>query len=91
MDNQQNDDRKSQGAAGAIFPLAFGGVGEQLRITRVMGGKGMAERLVSMGIQLGDTVQVVQNQGGALLVETPCGGRFVVGGGMADKIFVTRG
>lgn len=74
-----------------MFPLAFGGAGERLRITRVLGGKGMAERLVSMGIQLGDTVQVVQNQGGALLVETPCGGRFVVGGGMADKIFVTRG
>ena len=91
MDNRHGGDGQGKGGAEAMFPLSFGSTGEQLRITRILGGKGMAERLVSMGIQLGDTVQVVQNQGGALLVETLCGGRFVVGGGMADKIFVTRG
>lgn len=42
------------------------------------------------GIQQGDVVKVVQNQGGSLLIETAAGGRYVLGGGMANKIYVTR-
>ena len=62
-----------------------------MRIARMPPGKGVGERLAGMGIQPGDTVLVVQNQGGSLLIETGAGSRFVVGGGMAGKIFVTRG
>ena len=75
----------------ASFPLSYGRAGEALRIARMPPGKGVGERLAGMGIQPGDTVLVVQNQGGSLLIETGAGSRFVVGGGMADKIFVTRG
>ena len=62
-----------------------------MRIARMPPGKGVGERLAGMGIQPGDQLQVVQNQGGSLLIETAAGSRFVIGGGMADKIFVTRG
>ena len=76
---------------GVSFPLSFGRAGETLRVARMPPGKGASERLAGMGIQPGDLMQVVQNQGGSLLIETAAGSRVVVGGGMADKIFVTRG
>ena len=76
---------------GASFPLSVGRAGEALCVARMPSGKGVSERLAGMGIQPGDQLQVVQNQGGSLLIETAAGSRFVIGGGMADKIFVTRG
>ena len=99
MDNRVTTRRNQPGACcpdkgannDASFPLSFGSAGEALCISRVPAGKGIAERLAAMGIQQGDRVQVVQNQGGYMLIETAAGLRFVIGGGMADKIFATRG
>lgn len=86
----QDNTRQNQLGAGPMFPLMLGAEGERLRIVRVPAGKGIAERLASMGIQQGDVVKVVQNQGGSLLVQTEAGTRYVLGGGMAHKIFCDK-
>lgn len=86
----QTDQKQCTKLNGAMFPMMLGAATEKLCIARVPPGKGIAERLASMGIQQGDVVEVVQNQGGSLLVETAAGGRYVLGGGMANKIYVTR-
>lgn len=78
------------GRPGAMFPLTMGASDEKVCVVRIPAGQGTAERLASMGIQQGDVVKVVQNQGGSLLIETAAGGRYVLGGGMANKIYVTR-
>ena len=81
---------KQQRQGGAAFPLMLGSPGESLCISRVPTDKGSAERLASLGLQQGDVIRVVQNQAGSLLIENAAGTRYVLGGGMANKIFVTR-
>jgi len=73
------------------FPLALAGEGEQVKIVWIRGGRILQERLLSMGIHIGDELVVMQRQpGGALLIERS-GSRYALGGGMAHKINVIRG
>lgn len=48
------------------------------------------ERLISMGLQIDDTVTVIRKQpGGATIIEKS-GSRYALGGGMSHKINVIR-
>ncbi len=72
------------------FPLFLSGSGEKVRIVLIRGGANLKKRLLSMGIQLEDIVEVVQsgNKGAVLIVKDE--NRFMLGGGMAQKIYVTK-
>ncbi|NEV61603.1 ferrous iron transport protein A [Thiorhodococcus minor] len=61
--------------------------GEQVRIARLLGGKGLAMRLTELGLNQGTEISVVQRQGGGLVVARG-GTRIALGGGMAMKILV---
>ncbi len=75
---------------GPSFPLALTGTGEIVRIDMIRGGGKMRERLLSIGLQVNDTVEIVQcRQKGAVLV-AKCDNRFMLGGGMAQKIYVSK-
>jgi ferrous iron transport protein A len=71
------------------FPLAFAAEGEQVRIILVRGGR-LVQRLSSMGIHCQDVVQVVRRQERGALLLAVSGTRYVLGGGMAQRILVNR-
>ena len=87
MDNDNQQQRRN----GPAFPLMLASPGETLRVSRVPTDKGSTERLASLGIQQGDIIRVVQNQAGSLIIEeNAAGARYMLGGGMANRIFVTK-
>ena len=75
---------------GPSFPLALAGGGEIVRIVMIRGGGKIKERLLSIGLQLDDTVEIIQcRKKGAVLVAKD-ENRFMLGGGMAQKIYVSK-
>lgn len=73
-----------------VIPLARAKTGEQLMISELQGGKKAQVRLTSMGLRIGDTIEVVSVQGGGQLVIAAGESRFVIGRGLSDKIMVRR-
>lgn len=69
------------------FPLMMAGEGARLRIVALRGGKGLSLRLTELGLNVGSEVQVIQRQGGGLLVARG-ESRIAIGGGMATKVQV---
>ena len=69
------------------FPLSMADEGACVRIHAVQAGRGLAQRLTDLGLNVGGEIRVVQRQGGGLLIARG-EGRIVVGGGMATKILV---
>jgi len=73
------------------FPLALAGTGEKLRVVLIRGGANMKERLLSMGIQVDDTVEIIESRKKGAVLVAKDENRFMLGGGMAQKIYVTKG
>jgi Fe2+ transport system protein FeoA len=72
----------------SAFPLALAGEGNKVKIVSLRGGKGFQERLISMGLNIGDEIEVILcRERGPILVAKE-GMRYGLGGGMAQKIFV---
>ena len=72
-----------------LMPLTMGKEGERLVIRNIIGGRGIRERLVSMGIRIGDEVEIISNPGAGRLI-IACGNtRFALGRGVANKILVS--
>lgn len=72
------------------FPLALAGPGERVQVVFIRGGANLKERLLSIGLQVDDAIQVIQSgEKGAVLVAKD-ENRFMLGGGMAQKIYVTK-
>ena len=71
------------------FPLILAQEGERVKICGLRGKGALKERLLSMGIKLGDEIRVIRKQHrGAVLIEAQ-GVRYTLGGGMPGKINVT--
>lgn len=69
------------------FALMMADEGARVRITALLGGRGLALRLTELGLNLGAEIEVIQRQGGGLLIARG-EGRIALGGGMAAKIMV---
>lgn len=95
MDTNSTEKHKHKSAAEGsasenAFPLAFASEGQKVRIVALKGGRGFQERLISMGFNAGDEIEIVQSrQHGSVLVASE-GGRYILGGGMAQKIMVVQ-
>ncbi len=72
------------------FPLSLTQPGERVRIVHISGGKKLQERLLGMGINTGDVIQVKHRQKQGAVVVSIDSNRFGLGGGMAMKIFVVK-
>jgi Fe2+ transport system protein FeoA len=72
------------------FPLALADEGETVRVISVRRGHNIQERLLSMGIQVNDIVEVVRRQGHGSVLISKGNCRYAFGGGMALKIQVIR-
>lgn len=72
-----------------VMPLAMGKEGERLIVKDILGGRGIKEKLVSMGIRIGYETEIISNTGmGRLIVA--CGHtRLALGRGVANKILVS--
>lgn len=70
------------------MPLTAAKPGEQLKIQSFSGGTGGRMRLSTMGLRIGDTIEVVTNQGaGQVVVSIDCK-RYALGRGLAKKVMV---
>jgi len=64
--------------------------GVPARVTLIHGGRGLRNRLASMGIRPGESLTVVSGRPGGPFVVEVGAGRFILGRGMAHKVMVRR-
>ncbi len=72
------------------MPLGAAKQGERLVINQITGGSGARMRLMTMGLRIGDKVEVITNQNRGQMVIAIDFKRFVLGKGLADKILVEQ-
>jgi Fe2+ transport system protein FeoA len=77
-----------QPPGGAMFPLAFASEGEQVEVVAMGKSNKMHERLLSMGISVGDALDIIKCQGQGAILVAKGQNRYALGGGMAQKIYV---
>jgi len=70
----------------ALLPLSIAKQGERLIIREVHGGGTARARILSMGLRIGDEIEVISNQGQGQMVIAVDVKRFIIGRGMAEKI-----
>jgi len=64
--------------------------GERLTIREITGGSGARMRLLTMGLRIGDTIEVITNQNKGQMVIAAESKRYVLGRGLAQKIIVEQ-
>ena len=71
-----------------LMPLVSAKQGERLRIQEFTGGSGARMRILTMGLRIGDEIDVITSHGkGQLAIAVDCK-RYVLGRGLAQKILV---
>lgn len=72
-----------------LMPLAITKPGERVEVREITTGIGGKSRLASMGLRVGDKLEVISNDGhGRLILGHDCS-RLAMGRGMAEKILVS--
>jgi Fur family ferric uptake transcriptional regulator len=71
-----------------LMTLVMAKAGEQLVLKDFSGGRGARMRLLSMGLRLGDEVEVISNNSQGQMVIAADYKRYVLGRGLAEKILV---
>ena len=71
-----------------MIPLSYAQNG-RYRVVSIRGGRNLKKRLADMGISEGTIIRVFNSLNGPVLVEVG-GSRYVIGTGMAMKIFVSQ-
>lgn len=72
------------------FPLAMASEGDNVKVIDIRGGNNMQSRMAGMGIRQGDLLIVVQRHSHGSIVIARNETRYVLGGGMAQKISVIK-
>ena len=73
----------------ALMPLSMAKSGEMVVIRDMAGGKNIRTRLASMGLRLGDTLEIINNNGQGRLIVGHGSTRLALGRGVAHKIMVS--
>lgn len=71
-----------------LLPLHKARQGEQLIIREIEAGQNMLQRISSMGLKIGDKIEIVSSGFGGQVVIASAENRLVIGKGMAEKIRV---
>jgi len=66
-------------------PLASLSPGQRVRITGYQGGRMFRARLMALGLNLGQEVEIIQNNRGQVIVGVN-GGRVALGRGVSQKV-----
>ena len=70
-----------------LMPLALASHGERVKIIKFDGGPKMKERLTSMGLSIGETIEVLNNAGPFIV--NARNSRLALGKGLAQKVIVS--
>lgn len=71
-----------------VMPLQLARPGERLVIKQISGGAGARMRLLTMGLRIGDPIEVITNQNKGQVVIAADFKRYALGRGLAEKIMV---
>lgn len=71
-----------------LMPLTHAKQGEQLEIKEITGGASARMRLLSMGLRVGDKIDIITNLNKGQMVVAGGYNRYVLGRGLAQKILV---
>ncbi|MDP4856700.1 MAG: transcriptional repressor [Desulfobacterales bacterium] len=71
-----------------VMPLDLARPGERLVIKQISGGAGARMRLLTMGLRIGDPIEVITNQNNGQVVIAADFKRYALGRGLAEKIMV---
>jgi Fur family ferric uptake transcriptional regulator len=71
-----------------VMPLDLARPGEKLVIKKISGGAGARMRLLTMGLRIGDPIEVITNQNNGQVVIAADFKRYALGRGLAEKIMV---
>jgi len=71
-----------------VMPLDLARPGERLVIKQISGGAGARMRLLTMGLRIGDPIEVITNQNNGQIVIAADFKRYALGRGLAEKIMV---
>ncbi len=72
---------------GSSLPLSMISPGQSVKLVEIVAGRRLRHRLTELGLTPGVELQVMQDQGGPLLVSV-YNSRLALGRGMAHKIMV---
>jgi Fur family ferric uptake transcriptional regulator len=70
-----------------IISLTMAKAGERLIVKNVIGGVKVKMRILTMGLKIGDEIEIITNYGRGELVIASGYNRLILGQGTADKIF----
>ena len=73
-----------------IIPLPMASPGKRVKIFSLAGGRGMQERLISMGLGPGSEIEVIRKGAPGPFIIAVKETRLAIGAGMAHKIMVSE-
>ena len=73
-----------------IVPLPMASPGKRVKIFSLAGGRGMQERLISMGLGPGAEIEVVRRGAPGPFILAVKEARLAIGAGMAQRIMVSE-
>lgn len=82
-------DTDTVGRTSPAKPLSEAKTGERVRLVNVMGGRGIRQRLCSMGLLPGAAIKVVANSGRGPVTVALGDMRLVLGRGIVHRVMVT--
>jgi ferrous iron transport protein A len=71
-----------------LIPLARMPVGCRAKIKRIMGGRHLVHRLLSLGLRTGSEIELIQRRGAGVVVANQ-GARVALGAGVAEKLLMS--
>lgn len=88
LENRQPEKKREEHSR-SIFPLAKSKAGQRVVIVRTRGGRGLADRLRGLNLEVGAVLHVIQNEfPGPIILSVNQGDRQVLGKGIARHILV---
>jgi ferrous iron transport protein A len=88
MSDTRRQTDAAQQAGEADMPLSRSAIGQDVVLTRIVGGRGLVRRLFEMGLRPGSRVIVLNRQPHGPVIVTLGRSRLVLGRGMVDRVFV---
>ncbi|MES9828456.1 MAG: ferrous iron transport protein A [Candidatus Thiodiazotropha sp.] len=70
-----------------LISLARLPIGRRARIKRIMGGRHLVHRLLSLGLRMGSEIELIQRRGAGVVVANQ-GARVALGAGVAEKLLM---
>ena len=71
-----------------VMPLPMAAPGKRVKISSLEGGRGMQERLISMGLGPGSEIEVIRKGAPGPFIVAVKETRLAIGAGMAQRIMV---